>query len=130
MTVQATGEVTVKFLQDFADAWNRHDTDDLMSFMADDCVFQLSSGPDIDGTRYEGRDAVRAGYQAVLDAFPDARWGDDGHFVAGDRGVSEWTFTATGKDGARIEVRGCDIFNFRGGKIAVKNSFRKQRVAG
>ena len=130
MEVQATGEVTVKILQDFADAWNRHDIDDLMSFMADSCVFQISSGPDVDGARYEGREAVQAGYQAVLAAFPDGRWGDDDHFVAGDRGVSEWTFTATGKDGNRIEVRGCDIFSFRDGKIAVKNSFRKQRVSG
>ena len=127
--MQATGEVTAEFLQAFADAWCDHDIDALMSFMADECVFQLSAGPGIDGTRHEGRDQVRAGFQAVLDAFPDGQWGDASHFVAGDRGVSEWTFTATGKTGEHIEVRGCDIFTFRDGKIAVKNSFRKMRVA-
>ena len=37
---------------------------------------------------------------------------------------------ATGKDGKAIEVRGCDIFTFRDGKIAVKNSFRKTRTSG
>lgn len=71
----------------------------------------------------------RAGYKAVLEAFPDGRWRDASHFVAGDRGVSEWTFTATGVDGKAIEVRGCDLFTFRDGKIAVKNSFRKSRSA-
>jgi ketosteroid isomerase-like protein len=45
----------------------------------------------------------------------------------GDRGVSEWTFTGTSKDGTRVEVSGCDLFTFRNGKIAVKNSFRKNR---
>ena len=28
-------------------------------------------------------------------------------------------------DGSRAEVDGCDLFTFRNGKIAVKNSFRK-----
>jgi hypothetical protein len=27
-----------------------------------------------------------------------------------------------------VEVTGCDIFTFRDGKIAVKNSYRKQRT--
>ena len=37
-------EVTVELLQAFANAWNRHDVDDLMSFMTDDCVFESSAG--------------------------------------------------------------------------------------
>ena len=47
--------VTVEMLQAFADAWNRHDADDLMSFMSDDCVFEASAGPEVAGTRYVGR---------------------------------------------------------------------------
>ena len=45
-------EIGTEFLQAFADAWNRHDVDALMSFMADDCVFESSAGPDICGTGY------------------------------------------------------------------------------
>jgi ketosteroid isomerase-like protein len=41
--------------------------------------------------------------------------------------VSEWTFTGTRADGSRVEVNGCDVFTFREGKIAVKNSYRKNR---
>ena len=33
-------QITVKALQAFADAWNRHDVDVLMSFMTEDCVFE------------------------------------------------------------------------------------------
>ena len=44
-------EVTTEFLEAFADAWNRHDADALMSFMSDDCVFEASAGPDICGSR-------------------------------------------------------------------------------
>jgi len=49
--------VTRDVLQAFADAWNRHDVDALMSFMADDCVFEASARPDVCGTRYAGREA-------------------------------------------------------------------------
>jgi ketosteroid isomerase-like protein len=41
--------------------------------------------------------------------------------------MSEWTFTGTRADGVRVEVNGCDLFIFREGKIALKNSYRKQR---
>jgi len=120
-------QVTVEVLQDFADAWNRHDVDALMSFMTDDCVFEASAGLDVCGTRYVGREAVRAGFAEVWATFPDAHWGSARHFVVGERGVSEWTFTGTRADGTRIEVHGCDLFTFRDGKIALKNSYRKNR---
>jgi len=120
-------EVTVEFLQAFANAWNRHDVDDLMSFMTDDCVFESSAGDDACGTRFEGIDAVRAGFSKAWKSLPDAKWADARHFVSGGRGVSEWVFSGTQADGKRIEVDGCDIFTFRDGKIAIKNSYRKNR---
>jgi steroid delta-isomerase-like uncharacterized protein len=123
----ATVEVTTDLLQHFADAWNRHDVDALMSFMTEDCVFEASAGSGVGGTRYAGRDAVRSGFAEVWATFPDAHWGSARHFVSGDRGVSEWTFTGTRADGTRVEVHGCDLFTFRGGKIAVKDSYRKNR---
>ncbi|AMO23933.1 nuclear transport factor 2 family protein [Ramlibacter tataouinensis] len=119
--------VTVEDLQAFADAWNRHDVEALMSFMTEDCAFEASAGPDTCGTRYVGRGAVRAAFSDVWAAFPDAQWRSARHFVAGERGVSEWTFTGTRTDGSRVEVHGCDLFTFRGGQIAVKNSYRKNR---
>ena len=119
-----------KLLNAFADAWNRHDVDALMSMMTDDGVFEASAGPDVNGQRYEGQRAVRAAYEAVFAQFPDARWNNPRHFVSGNRGVSEWTFTGTSKEGRRVEVTGCDLFTFRDGKIAVKNSYRKSRSRG
>lgn len=119
--------ITTEVLQAFADAWNRHDADGLMAFMTHDCVFEASAGPDICGARHTGFAAVRAAFADVWAAFPDAHWGGARHFVCGDRGVSEWTFTGTRADGSRVEVHGCDLFVFRDGKIAVKNSYRKNR---
>ena len=117
-------------LDRFADAWNQHDLDALMSMMTDDCVFEASAGLQVDGQRSEGKPAVRAAYAAVFETFPDAHWAGARHFIAGDRGVSEWTFSGTHKDGRRVEVTGCDLFTFRDRKIAIKNSYRKNRLAG
>lgn len=119
--------VSEQTLQAFADAWNRHDIDALMSFVTEDCVFETSAGSEICGTRYVGSESVRAGFAEVWATFPDAHWAGARHFVAGDRGVSEWIFTGTRTDGTRTEVCGCDLFTFRDGKIALKNSYRKNR---
>ncbi len=119
----------IRLLDSFADAWNRHDLDALMSMMTDDCVFEASAGTQVNGQKSEGTQAVRAAYAAVFEAFPDAHWASPRHFISGNRGVSEWTFTGTRADGTRVEVTGCDLFTFRDGRIAVKNSYRKQRTA-
>jgi steroid delta-isomerase-like uncharacterized protein len=111
----------------FAEAFNRHDLDALMSMMTDDCVFDASAGDTVDGERHRGQAAVRAAFAAVLAQYPDAHWGDAHHLVSGDRGISEWTFTGTRPDGKRVEVRGCDVFTLRDDKIAIKDSFRKNR---
>ena len=122
-------EVTTEMLQAFAEAWNRHDVDALMSFMTEDCVFEASAGTDVCGTRFVGSESVRAGFAEVWATFPDAHWGNASHFVHEERGVSEWTFTGTRADGTRIEVHGCDLFTFRDGRISLKNSYRKNRPA-
>jgi steroid delta-isomerase-like uncharacterized protein len=122
-----TDAVSVEFLQAFGDAWNRHDIQALMSFMADDCAFHAVAGPDLQGKSFVGKEQVRAGFQLAWQTFPDAAWLDADHFVCGDRGVSESTFSGTKADGTRIEARMVDVFTFHDGKIAVKNAFRKDR---
>lgn len=119
----------LKLLDEFAAAWNRHDVDGLMACMAPDCVFEAASGKEVAGARHVGTEAVRRAYAAVFEAYADGKWNHPRHFVAGNRAVSEWTFTGTTKDGAKVEVNGCDVFTLAGGKIALKNSYRKQRSA-
>jgi len=126
---EAADAPVVTLLDDFAAAWNRHDVDGLMACMTSDCVFEAAAGKDAAGARHEGAAAVRTAYAAVFTTYADARWNNPRHFVAGDRAVSEWTFTGTTSAGAKVEMNGCDIFTLAGGKIAVKNSYRKQRTA-
>ena len=119
--------VTTATLEAFSAAWNAHDVDALMRFMTDDCVFQTAAGPDACGTRIAGTEAVRKAFAAAWQAVPDAQWRNGVHFVHGDFGTSQWTFTGTAADGSRIETDGIDVFTFKDGKIALKNVFRKTR---
>lgn len=115
----------LQLLKDFAQAWNDHDIDALMACMAEGCRFDSSAGGEIFGNRTEGMEAVKASYEAIFKVFPDAKWNEDTHFVAGDRGVSEWRFTGTKADGSSVNLMGCDLFVFEGDKILVKDSYRK-----
>lgn len=119
--------VTKDFLQSFADAFNAHDLEAIMSHMTDDCIFEASAGPDFNGEQFKGQEQVRKAFEDVFATYPDAKWSNPGHFLSGDRGFTEWVFTGTKADGTRVEVSGCDLFTFRDGKIALKNSFRKNR---
>ena len=84
-------------------------------------MFEASAGPDFDGEKFTGQEAVRKAFEDVFAPFPDAHWGNPRHFISGHRGFSEWLFTGTKADGTRVEVTGCDLFTFRDGKIAIKN---------
>jgi steroid delta-isomerase-like uncharacterized protein len=107
-------------LDAFLDAFNAHDVDAIMSFFADDCVLDTPRGQHL-----VGREEVRSGIQARFDGIPDIQYGDGRHWTSGDRGVSEWTIRGTSASGERVEVRGCDLFEFSGGKIRRKDSFWK-----
>lgn len=112
-------------LRSFLDAFNRHDLDAIMDAFTEDCVFDFPRGPEPWGRRATGKAAVRALLATRFSGIPDVHYGDDRHFVAGDRGVSEWLLTGTTTSGQRIAVRGCDLFEFRGDKIVRKDSYWK-----
>jgi ketosteroid isomerase-like protein len=128
LMAQTKPTVTKEFLQSFADAFNAHDTRAIMLHMTEDCVFEASAGPDADGEKFIGQEQVRKAFENVFTVFPDAKWSNATHFISGDRGCSEWIFTGTKTDGTRVEVTGCDLFTFENGKIAIKNSYRKNRL--
>ncbi len=128
LMAQTNKTVSKEFLQSFADAFNAHDTRAIMSHMTEDCVFEASAGPDVNGEKFTGQEQVRKAFENVFTVFPDAKWSKATHFISGDRGFSEWIFTGTKPDGTKVEVTGCDLFTFKDGKIAIKNSYRKNRL--
>ena len=80
------------------------------------------------GPKIRGESGRPGRLAARFTGIPDVHYGDDDHFVAGDRGASEWTLTGTTTDGEALEVRGCDLWTFRDGLVTRKDSFWKIRV--
>jgi ketosteroid isomerase-like protein len=118
-------EVTVGILEEILDAFNRHDLDAIMGFFTDDCSFDMPRGTERWGLRLMGKAQVREGLASRFAGIPDVRYDEDRHFVAGNRGVSEWRLSGTTVSGRRIDVCGCDLWEFRGDKVVRKDSYWK-----
>jgi len=123
--VSDAGAVTIRTLEEILDAFNRHDLDAIMAFFAEDCVFDMPRGPKPWGQRYIGKAQVREGLATRFEGIPDVHYGDDRHWLAGDRAVSEWTLTGNSTAGVHIEVKGCDLWEFRQGLVIRKDSYWK-----
>lgn len=116
---------SVEMLQAILDAFNRHDLDAIMDFFTDDAVSEMPRGPEPWGIRFVGKENVRKGLATRFSGIPDVHYGEDTHWVIGNRGVSEWTLTGTTAAGQRLRLRGCDLWKFRDGLVVRKDCFWK-----
>ena len=75
----------------FGDAWARHDLEEALAMITDDCVFD-ATGPAPDGVRHVGRDAISKAWQGIFDD-PSSRFDAEDTFAAGDRVVQLWRYS-------------------------------------
>jgi ketosteroid isomerase-like protein len=100
-------------------AWNDHDLDTIDAAHAPNVVFHNHTANE----RVEGAAEVKAHIAAIFDNWPDLRFRSRRLYVGDEFAVSEWTATATAKDGRRLEWDGVDIFPFRDGAIMRKDVY-------
>ncbi|MEO6229295.1 MAG: nuclear transport factor 2 family protein [Ferruginibacter sp.] len=119
--------VTTDTLKQIIEAYNRHDLDAIMEFFSDDCSFDFPRGPEKWGERFVGKAKVRDALAGRFRSIPDVHYGEDRHWVSVDasRGISEWTLTGTTASKKRLNVRGCDLWEFKDGKVTRKDSYWK-----
>jgi ketosteroid isomerase-like protein len=118
----------VRMLESIAACFDAHDLDGILVHFADDAVFESPRGPDPWGRRFVGKAEVRLAFAGRFAGIPDVQYQADDHFVNGDRGASEWTLSGTTTDGERLEIRGCDLWTLRDGKVVKKDSYWKIRT--
>jgi ketosteroid isomerase-like protein len=106
----------------------RHDVDGILDCFTEDGVFDITEGPDPWGERFQGKVEIRKALEALFSAVGDVQFVDASRWVAGDRGTSEWTCVGTTAKGRAIRVKGCDLFEFRGGLVYRKDSYFKKIV--
>ncbi len=105
--------------------WNAQDLDAIMACYTPDIVFANYNA----GESAEGAQAVRDHLAGIFAGWPDLRFRGRRLYVADEFAVSEWTATATHRDGRRLEWDGVDVFPFRDGLIARKDVYTTAHAA-
>jgi steroid delta-isomerase-like uncharacterized protein len=116
----STTERILRLIEHFNEAFNQHDVEAVIKLMADDIVFENTSGG-----RFEGQEAVRAVLTRAFALMSKGWFDTEDMFAAADRCVVLWTYTFNREEPERGHVRGVDIFRVRDGLVAEKFSYVK-----
>jgi ketosteroid isomerase-like protein len=110
-------------INNFNEAFNRHDADALAEFLTDDTVFEDTS-PAPDGRRIDGKAAVVEFWRGWFARNSDAHFEVEETIVTGNRAVVLWVYRKM-RSGQPWHIRGVDIFTVRNGKVAAKLAYVK-----
>ena len=121
--------LTPALLDEIIDAYNRNDTDAVMSFFAEDAVFDHAAGSDINGTRFTGIDTIRGIFQGLFENVESVHWEPIDTRVSGDKAYCEFHRFAKLKSGEIQDFLSVDVLTFRDGLIIHKDTFYKNRTS-
>lgn len=108
-------------------AYNSHSVEAAVALYDDDVTnVQLPWGRSV-----QGRDAMRAIYGTVFQAFPDIALAAESVFAEGDRVAVEWRFSGTMRGafaghpptGRSFTLRGCEVLQVVAGKIRSQHGY-------
>ncbi len=114
-----------KLVIDFTAAFNREDIDAVMSYFADDAVYD-----EFNGTRNVGNSAIRAALVPQFRGdFGTMRFHTEDMFldVAAGKALIRWLLTLEEAD-RQGAYRGLDILHFSAGRLTAKHTYAKARI--
>ena len=117
--------ITPNLLDAITDAYNRNDIDDVMSFFAEDAVFDHAAGTEINGTRFEGLETIRSIFEGLFNNVKRVNWTPIDTRISGDKAYCEFHRVAQLKSGETQDFLSIDILTFRDGLIVHKDTFYK-----
>ena len=107
-----------KTIERYNEAWNAHDVEAIVSFHAPGMVFENHTA----GERVEGA-AVGPHIARIFENASDLAFRGRRLYVRDGLVVSEWTASATNREGRRLEWDGIDVFPFENGLILRKDVY-------
>ena len=111
----------------FVDAFNRQSLDDVMSFFANDAVYENSFGD-----THKGVAAISAQFAPILDgSLGKIHFGGEDRFIDAEAGkvMDSWLLRIRiGEDG-ESKLRGLDLLHFDGDKLTRKITYKQDRPA-
>ena len=121
--------ITPNLLDAITDAYNRNDIDAVMSFFAEDAIFDHAAGPNINGTRFEGLETIRGIFQGLFNNVESVQWKLIDTRVSGDKAYCEFHRIAKLKSGEVQDFLSIDVLTFRDGLIIHKDTYYKNRTS-
>ena len=106
----------------FVDAFNRMNLDDVVSFFSEDAVYEDSAGG-----RYVGHKAIRIAFEPLVGGSRGRiRFDGEDVFAEVETGkvLASWRLSLD-KDGDVSVIRGIDVLEFQGNKLAKKLAYMK-----
>ena len=106
----------------FVDAFNRMSLDDVISFFSEDAVYEDSSGG-----RHVGREAIRVAFEPLVGGSRGKiRFDGEDVFAEVETGkvLASWRLSLD-NDGDVSVIRGIDVLEFQGSKLAKKLAYMK-----
>jgi len=124
-------DAALAVLKKFGKAFNSGDVNSILECVTDDFEWILNSGSEVPhGRLIKGREAVARALAERMREFKSMRFFDTELIYADEHVIGAFRLQATRADGSSIDARGCDIYAFRDGRIARKDSYLKQIGAG
>ncbi len=106
----------------FVDAFNRMNLDDVISFFSEDAVYEDSSGGS-----HVGHEAIRTAFEPLVGGSRGRiRFDGEDVFAEVETGkvLASWRLNLD-KDGDVSVIRGIDVLEFQGNKLAKKLAYMK-----
>ena len=108
----------------FNDALNARQLDAMMALLTEDTVFE-NTFPPPDGSRYEGKSAVRSFWEDFFRASLASRFEIEEITALGEQCAMRWVYHWASLDESAGHIRGADIYRITNGLIAEKLSYVK-----
>ena len=112
----------ITLTNEFVDAFNRMDLDDVVAFFTEDGIYEDSTGG-----RHVGHAAIRSAFEPLVGGSRGKiRFDGEDVFVETDSGkvLASWRLNLD-KDGAVSVIRGIDVLQFEENKLKKKMAYMK-----
>lgn len=114
-----------KLVVDFTEAFNREDIDDVMSYFADDAIYD-----EFNDIRHVGTDAIRAAFvPQFAGKYGRMRFHTEDLFldVESGKALIRWVLTME-EETRQGAYRGLDILKFENGRLVEKHTYCKAKI--
>ena len=119
-------ELSIALLDEIHDAFNSRDADRIMAYFHPETTFYPALGPEPVGRTVKGWAAVHKFLADRFNIIADMHWETIDRYLCGaNRAVTVWTVTGKSADGAILDYKGCDLWEFKDGLVYNKDTYWK-----